>query len=66
MRGARSSAGKFLNSREWRTFLSAMQCAVPGPKVINAVKSSHAWFIDGAAKTSNWLLAGGGLKYQGP
>jgi hypothetical protein len=66
MRGAKVNAGPFLNCREWQTFLRAMQGTLPGPKVIDAVKSSHAWFIDGAAKTSNWLLAGGGFKFQRP
>jgi hypothetical protein len=55
---------KFSNCREWRTFLTAVQAAVPYPKVRDAVKSGQAWFIDGAAKTSNWLLAG--LRLQRP
>ena len=56
---------RFLNSREWRTFLGAVQDAVQGaathPTVQDAVKSSQAWFSDGAARTSKWLLANGRL-----
>jgi hypothetical protein len=52
---------KFLNSREWRSFLSAAQSAAACPSVINAVKASHAWFSGGAAKTYGWLLVNGNL-----
>ena len=62
MLAANPKTSQFLNCREWRTFLTAVQGAVPYPKVLEAVRSSHTWFIDGAAKTSNWLL--GGLKLQ--
>jgi hypothetical protein len=47
---------KFLNSREWRSFLTAAQSATAYPSVINAVKASHAWLSGGAAKTYSWLL----------
>jgi hypothetical protein len=53
--------GRFLNSREWRTFLGAVQGAATYPTVKDAVKSSQAWFSDGAARTSKWLLANGRL-----
>ncbi len=59
---AKSAASHFLNGREWRTFLTAVQSVVPYPKVAEAVKTGHAWFTDGAAKTSNWLLAGLNLR----
>jgi len=52
---------KFLNCREWRTFLASAQSAIAYPKVRGAVKSSQTWFLNGAAKTSNWLLASGRL-----
>ena len=34
---------KFLNSREWRTFLSAASSATY-PGVVRAVRAGHAWF----------------------
>jgi len=49
-------ANRFLNSREWRSFLTAAQSAAAHPTVINAVKASHAWLSGGAAKTYGWLL----------
>jgi hypothetical protein len=53
--------GKFLNSREWCTFLAAVQSAGTLPTVKDAVKSSQVWFSEGAARTSKWLLANGRL-----
>jgi hypothetical protein len=52
---------KFLNSREWRSFLTAAQSAAANPSMINAVKASHAWLSGGAAKTYSWLLVNGNL-----
>ena len=46
---------KFLNSREWRSFLTTAQSAAAYPSVINAVKASHAWLGGGAAKTYGWF-----------
>lgn len=53
-----ADTNQFLNCREWRSFLTALQqCAVTYPKVLDALRTSPAWFIDGAARTSNWLLS---------
>ncbi len=52
---------KFLNSREWRTFLSNVSCA-SCPQVVRAVRAGHAWLrggafgAAGAATHSGWLL----------
>jgi len=52
---------KFLNSREWRSFLAAAQCASAYPSMINAVRASHAWLSGGAANTFGWLVINGNL-----
>jgi len=55
---------KFLNSREWRTFLSAAQATPAYPRVMSAVRVSRAWLSGSAARTCGWLFldkrAGGG------
>ncbi len=65
---ANSMGNKFLNSREWRSFLAAGQSAAAAtPGVINAVRASQAWLTSrawlsgGAAKTYSWLLVNGNL-----
>ena len=59
---ANPRGNKFLNSREWRSFLAAAQSAAAAtPSVINAVKASQAWLSGGAAKTYGWLLVNGSL-----
>jgi hypothetical protein len=45
----------FLNRRDWVSYLVALQCAATYPKVIEAVRSSRAWFTEGATQASNWL-----------
>jgi hypothetical protein len=62
---ALEKADKFLNSREWRTFLSATSTA-SYPRVVRAVRAGQAWlsagaFSAGAATGSAWLLVEGGL-----
>ena len=47
---------KFVNSREWRTFLIAVQSAASYPSVMKAVRAGQAWLSESAAKTSGWLL----------
>jgi hypothetical protein len=54
-----SHSSQFLNCRDWHSFLTAVQCAVTYPKVIDALRASPAWFADRAARTSNWLLSSG-------
>ena len=61
---------KFLNSREWRTFLSAASSA-SCPGVVRAVRAGHAWLSGGAPGSpgaaspsdthSGWLLIEGSL-----
>ena len=55
------STNKFLNDRDWRTFLTAAQSAASCPSVLKAVKAGQAWLGDSAAKTSSWLLVDGTL-----
>jgi hypothetical protein len=45
----------FLNRRDWGTYL-ALQSAVTYPKVMEAVRTGQAWFSDGAAQASSWLI----------
>jgi hypothetical protein len=64
-------SGKFSNCREWRSFMTALQGAALSPKIVlspkirGAVSSSFCWSAD-AARTSNWLLAGGRFSPQRP
>jgi hypothetical protein len=52
---------KFPNHRQWRDFVAAVHdsvtqpCSVTYPKVIDALRSSRAWFNDGAARASSGL-----------
>jgi hypothetical protein len=54
---------KFPNHRQWREFIATIHesvtqpCAATYPMVLNALRSSRAWFNDGAARASNWLGA---------
>ena len=48
--------GKFLNSREWRTFLSAAQSAAAScPSFMTAVRAGQQWLSKSAAQTRGWL-----------
>jgi hypothetical protein len=58
---AKEKTTKFLNSREWRTFLSAAQSATSYPGVVKAFKAGHAWLNESAVKTSGWLFVDDGL-----
>jgi antibiotic biosynthesis monooxygenase (ABM) superfamily enzyme len=40
---ASEKTNKFLNSREWRTFLSAGQAAASYPTVMRTLKAGQAW-----------------------
>jgi hypothetical protein len=56
----------FLNRRDWGSYLAALQSATVYPrvldsvypKVLEAVNSGCAWFTEGAAHASNWLVDG--------
>ena len=56
----------FLNRRDWGSYLAALQGATAYPrvldsvypKVLEAVNSGCAWFTEGAAHASNWLVDG--------
>ncbi|MGD0490353.1 MAG: hypothetical protein ABSC32_02295 [Steroidobacteraceae bacterium] len=58
---ADEKTNKFLNSREWRTFLSAVQSAASYPSVLKALREGQAWLSESAANTSGWLLADASL-----
>jgi hypothetical protein len=58
---ANPMGSKFLNSREWRSFLAAAQSAASCPGVLSAVRASHTWLRGGAADTYRWLLVNGNL-----
>jgi len=51
----------FSNHRQWRDFIAAVHesvtypCTVTYPMVLGALRSSRAWFNDGAARASSWL-----------
>jgi hypothetical protein len=46
---------KFTNQRQWREFVSAVQCSVNYPAAINSLHSSTKWFSDGLAQASSCL-----------
>jgi hypothetical protein len=46
---------KFANQRQWREFVSAVQCSVNYPAAINSVRSGTKWFSDGLAQASSCL-----------
>ena len=53
----------FLNRRDWGSYLSALQSVATYPKatypkMIEAVKSSSAWFAEGATQASTWFTEG--------
>jgi hypothetical protein len=43
---------KFSNQRQWREFVSAVQCSVNYPAAINTLHSGARWFSDGLARAS--------------
>jgi len=43
---------KFSNQRQWREFVSAVQCSVNYPAAINTLRSGARWFNDGLARAS--------------
>jgi hypothetical protein len=46
---------KFTNQRQWREFVSAVQCSVNYPAAINSLRSGTKWFSDGLAQASTCL-----------
>jgi hypothetical protein len=38
---------RFSNQRQWREFVSALQCSVNYSNVIRTLRSSTKWFSDG-------------------
>ena len=46
---------KFTNQRQWREFVSAVQCSVNYPAAINTLRSGTKWFSDGLAQASSCL-----------
>jgi hypothetical protein len=57
-----NTPGKFLNCREWRSFVTALQCAVAYPKADRTAKPNPPWVR--AARTSSWLMIGGSFSSQ--
>jgi hypothetical protein len=43
---------KFTNQRQWRDFISAVQCSVNYPAAINTLRSGTKWFSEGLAQAS--------------
>jgi len=46
---------KFTNQRQWREFVSAVQCSVNYPAAINTLRSGTKWFSDGVAQAASDL-----------
>jgi hypothetical protein len=46
---------KFTNQRQWREFVSAVQCSVNYPAAINSLRTGTKWFSDGLAQASSCL-----------
>jgi hypothetical protein len=55
------SNNKFLNCREWRSFLNSADQTGPDPSVVAALKAGRAWLSGGAATSYSWLLVNGNL-----
>jgi len=69
------NAGReFSNRRQWREFIAAIHesvaypCSVTYPMVLGALRSSRAWFSDGAARATtratSWLSSRSGIQRQ--
>jgi hypothetical protein len=56
-----SRDNKFLNCREWRTFLNSADQAGPYPSVAAALKTGRAWLSGSAATSYSWVLVNGNL-----
>jgi hypothetical protein len=47
---------KFTNQRQWREFVTAVQCPVNYPAAINnTLRTGTKWFSDGVAQASSCL-----------
>jgi len=46
---------KFTNQRQWREFVSAVQCSVNYPAAVNSLRSGTKWFSDGLAQAASSL-----------
>ncbi|HZE44378.1 MAG TPA: hypothetical protein VE058_11370 [Steroidobacteraceae bacterium] len=46
---------RFANQRQWREFVSAVQCSVNYPAAINTLRSGTKWFSDGLVQASSCL-----------
>jgi hypothetical protein len=47
---------KFSNQRQWREFVSAVQCSVNYPAAINSLRTGTKWFSDGLAQASSCVV----------
>jgi hypothetical protein len=51
----RKFTNKFTNQRQWREFVSAVQCSVNYPAAINTLRHGTKLFSDGVAQASTCL-----------
>jgi hypothetical protein len=58
--------GKFLNGREWRSFVSAVQGVAIHTRVRGAVRAGQSWLSGGALQSSSWLMASDRFSPQRP
>jgi hypothetical protein len=47
----------FANQRQWREFVSAVQCSVNYPAAINSLRTGTKWFSDGLAQVHAFARA---------
>jgi hypothetical protein len=55
MQDGNDSTRTFLNRRNWGSFASGLPVVATYPKVMEAVRSGHAWFTESVSQASNWL-----------
>lgn len=60
-----ATTNKFLNCREWRSFLEASELPSPYPSVAAAMRAGREWLIGGAATTYGWLMVNGNSASSG-
>ncbi len=56
MQDADGRKSVFLNRRDWSSYVAALQNAAVHPKIMDVVRTGQAWFTDGAAQASSWLM----------
>jgi hypothetical protein len=56
---ALATTNKFLNCREWRSFLKAAELPSPYPSVAAAMRAGRDWLTGGATTSYSWLMVNG-------